>query len=109
MLAVAGPGGSLQSGSLQSGALTAVADCAALALAARPAASVLTGAGASDSGLILAEALVALASAKTAIRWSSLPSMWPPTATAPGAGSSACRPAPGASKSWAGGASTVSD
>ena len=65
VLAVAGPGGSLQSGSLQSGALTAVADCAALALAARPAASVLTGAGASDSGLTLAEALVALASAKT--------------------------------------------
>ena len=60
VLAVAGPGGALQAG-----ALTAVADCAALALAARPAVSVLTGVGASDGGLALAEALVALASART--------------------------------------------
>jgi signal transduction histidine kinase len=61
VLAVAGPGGV----SLQTGTLTAAADCAALALAARPAASVLTGAGASDGGLALAEALVTLAAAET--------------------------------------------
>ena len=59
VLAVAGPGGSLQSGPL-----TAVADCAALALGARPSAGVLTGAAA-NGGLALAEAVGTLAAAKT--------------------------------------------
>jgi len=61
VLAVAGSSGI----PLQPGALTTAADCAAVALAARPPASILRGAGASDAGVRLAEALVTVAVAET--------------------------------------------
>lgn len=49
---------------LDAGALITLADCAALALAARPAASVLSG-GDDEDGLALADALVTIAAATT--------------------------------------------
>lgn len=62
VLAVAGMVGH---GALAPGSLAAVSDCAALALAARPAASLLTGAGDLAGGAPLAEALAAVAGADT--------------------------------------------
>ena len=63
-LAVAGPLSG--TGPVDPDLLAAPASCAALALAARPAASVLTGAGERDgAGLALAEALATIAAAST--------------------------------------------
>jgi signal transduction histidine kinase len=50
---------------LEAGALTTLADCAALALAARPVASLLSGGGDDEDRLALAEALVTIAAATT--------------------------------------------
>jgi signal transduction histidine kinase len=62
VLAVAGTVGH---GALAPGSLAAVSDCAALALAARPTASLLTGAGNPAGGAPLSEALAAVAGADT--------------------------------------------
>lgn len=62
-LVVAGP--TERSKPLDADALVPLADCAALALAARPVASVLSGGGDDEDGLALADALVAIAAATT--------------------------------------------
>jgi signal transduction histidine kinase len=66
-LAVAGRAAEVQpgGGTLDADRLLVAADCAALALTARPPGSVLTGVGDGDGGLALAESLSSIAGAET--------------------------------------------